>query len=146
MEPLHAVQDIEKVKSVGNILLDVQKPLKQRFRALFTLRNLGGKTAIDLISKSFSDSSDLLKHECAFCLGQMQDTYAIPMLVSVLKDKEQCAMVRHEAGTVLYSLYMSKHCFHFFKHSENLKKKKQAKKPFIYSYLKHSNCKRYTGK
>lgn len=88
----------ETIRDVGQVLRDRSKPLKDRFRALFTLRNLGGKDAIDHISSCFDDESALLKHELAYCLGQMQDEYAIPSLVTVLKDTNQEAMVRHEAG------------------------------------------------
>ena len=83
---------------IGKILNDTSKPLKERFRALFTLRNLGGEDSIDIIAQGFRDSSALLKHELAYCLGQMQDTYAIPVLLNVLEDRSQEAMVRHEAG------------------------------------------------
>lgn len=58
-----------------------------------------GADAIEWISKAFADQSALLKHELAYCLGQMQDTRAIPTLTAVLKDREQEVMVRHEAGT-----------------------------------------------
>merc|ERR1712038_462884 len=75
--------------------------LKERFRALFTLKNLGGEEAISQISLCFADPSALLKHECAYCLGQMQDQRAIPVLSRVLKDVQQEAMVRHEAGEAL---------------------------------------------
>ena len=30
-----------KIRKIGDILVDVGKPLKARFRALFTLRNIG---------------------------------------------------------------------------------------------------------
>ena len=49
----------------------------------------------------FADESALLKHECAYCLGQMQDTGAIPHLNAVLEDEEQDVMVRHEAAEAL---------------------------------------------
>ena len=91
--------DIEVVETIGKVLNDSSRPLKERFRALFTLRSLGGEEAIDAICASFADPSALLKHECAYCLGQMQDKYAIPKLVSVLTDTEENPMVRHEAGT-----------------------------------------------
>lgn len=94
----------ETIESVGTILNDSKKPLKDRFRALFTLKNIGGSNAIDQISTCFSDSSALLKHELAYCLGQMQDSYAIPVLSSVLTDVKQEAMVRHEAGILLMHL------------------------------------------
>lgn len=92
---------VEQVAAVGQILVDPGLDLTQRFRALFTLRNLGGAEAIDWISKAFTDESALLKHELAYCLGQMQDTRAIPTLTTVLKDTQQEPMVRHEAGEAL---------------------------------------------
>lgn len=87
------------VQEIGNVLSDPSRPLKERFRALFTLKNIGGKQAIDCISNNFSDSSALLKHELAYCLGQMVNPYAVPKLVEVLENTEQEPMVRHEAGT-----------------------------------------------
>jgi len=92
----------EKVVAVGDVLNDKHKSSAERFRALFTLRNIGGQTAVDCITACFGDPSALLKHELAYCLGQMQDTYAIPALVAVLKDVTQEPMVRHEAGIVLF--------------------------------------------
>lgn len=86
---------------MGHILNDLKKPLKARFRALFTLRNLGGETAIKEIARCFSDESALLQHELAYCLGQMQDSRAIPYLVRVLEDPKKHPMVRHEAGEAL---------------------------------------------
>lgn len=59
---------------------------------------MSGADAIEWISKAFTDESALLKHELAYCLGQMQDRRAIPTLTAVLKDTEQEPMVRHEAG------------------------------------------------
>jgi deoxyhypusine monooxygenase len=113
-----------QVKEIGKNLADTSKPLKERFRALFTLKNIGGKEAIDFIANSFTDSSALLKHELAYCLGQMQDPYAIPKLIKVLENEEQEPMVRHEAGiyflsdarmkvTVLLLLYISRNPGHF---------------------------------
>ena len=89
----------ECIADIGKLLNNEGSALKDRFRALFTLKNMGGNEAIDLIGQSFSDSSALLKHELAYCLGQMQDSYAIPILTKVLMDKTQEPMVRHEAGT-----------------------------------------------
>ncbi|NP_001026584.1 deoxyhypusine hydroxylase isoform X1 [Gallus gallus] len=91
----------EEVTAIGRTLLDAAQPLPARFRALFTLRNLGGPAAIDCIVRGFADSSALLKHELAFCLGQMRDRAAIPALLGVLQDSQQEPMVRHEAGEAL---------------------------------------------
>lgn len=120
---------MEQVQAIGEVLVDPGLDLTRRFRALFTLRNLGGRVllyifksfksflvadyklrvcvhvcfvsgaeAIMWISKAFTDDSVLLKHELAYCLGQMQDKQAIPTLIDVLKDTQQEPMVRHEAG------------------------------------------------
>lgn len=89
------------IAAIGAMICDTKLPMKQRFRALFTLRNLGGEKAIKEISKVFTDSSALLKHECAYCLGQMQDVKAIPILSAILEDKMQEPIVRHEAGEAL---------------------------------------------
>lgn len=92
--------DNNKLSAIGSVLKDTKRPLKERFRALFTLKNLGGPEAIENISQCFSDESALLKHELAYCLGQMQDNCAIPYLVAVLEDLNQEPMVRHEAGNI----------------------------------------------
>lgn len=91
----------ESIAAIGQVLQDETRPLKERFRALFTLKNIGGQSAIEQIQKCFDDSSVLLKHELAYCLGQMQDRRAIPSLIKVLRDTKQDPMVRHEAGEAL---------------------------------------------
>jgi len=91
----------EQIKAIGGVLNNKERPLKERFRALFTLKNIGGSTAIEAISKAFEDDSALLKHELAYCLGQMQDTQAVEILTKVLEDTSQEPMVRHEAAEAL---------------------------------------------
>jgi deoxyhypusine monooxygenase len=88
----------DKIQAIGRVINDQSRPLKERFRALFTLRNLGGAVAIQCIQQCFGDPSALLKHELAYCLGQMQDFRAVPMLKRILSDRNQEPMVRHEAG------------------------------------------------
>lgn len=91
------------IDRVGNVLANTKLPMKERFRALFTLKHVGGDLAIQKIAKCFTDDSCLLKHELAYCLGQMRDDSAIPYLIDVLKDQNQEPMVRHEAGMVYIS-------------------------------------------
>jgi deoxyhypusine monooxygenase len=87
-----------KIVDIGRVLNDKNRPLKERFRALFTLKNIGGQAALEAINECFSDESALLKHELAYCMGQMQDVAAIPMLTNVLENVKHEPMVRHEAG------------------------------------------------
>ena len=90
--------------AVGNLrasLCDVDERMFQRMRALFALRNIGGKDSVDALAAAFDSSSALLKHEIAYVLGQMQDDHAVPHLISRLEDLEEDVMVRHEAAEAL---------------------------------------------
>lgn len=88
----------EQIKKLGEFLRDPEKPLKARFRALFTLRNINSSLSINQIGECFADSSALLKHELAYCLGQMRSEDAVPILTGVLGNMSEHPMVRHEAG------------------------------------------------
>lgn len=99
--------DVNKIGEIGRLLNDPNRPLKERFRALFTLKNLNGNEAIEQISECFKDDSALLKHELAYCLGQMQNPAAISTLASVLADVNQEPMVRHEAGKFIGFVYIA---------------------------------------
>uniref|UniRef100_A0A1I7W2J4 Deoxyhypusine hydroxylase n=2 Tax=Loa loa TaxID=7209 RepID=A0A1I7W2J4_LOALO len=90
-----------EIDKIGRLLNDNKQPLCARFRALFILRNLGCDRSVEWIGRCFGDSSALLKHELAYCLGQTQNETAIPVLESVLQDENQEVIVRHEAGEAL---------------------------------------------
>ena len=92
------------IAKIGQVLVDPQRPLKERFRALFTLKNVGGADALDWMVKTFEDDSALLKHEVAYCLGQMGDPGAVPVLKDILCDAKREPIVRHEAGEALAAI------------------------------------------
>ncbi|CAO3607985.1 unnamed protein product [Cunninghamella blakesleeana] len=75
--------------------------LAERFRALFTLKNVADEKSIDIISKALSDESALLKHELTYCLGQINNPYANGALIKVLETPTEHEMVRHEAAEAL---------------------------------------------
>ena len=90
--------------AVGNLrasLCDEDERMFQRMRALFALRNIGGKDSVDALAAAFDSSSALLKHEIAYVLGQMQDDHAVPHLIRRLEDLEEDVMVRLEAAEAL---------------------------------------------
>jgi len=89
------------ILKIGDNLRDHTKPLKDRFRALFTLKNIGTDECVREISSTFDDTSSLLKHELAYCLGQMRNKSAIPILSTILEDEKREVIVRHEAGEAL---------------------------------------------
>ncbi|KAF7092158.1 hypothetical protein CFC21_094664 [Triticum aestivum] len=82
-------------------LLDAAQPIAERFRALFSLRNLRGDGPRRALLQAARDPSNLLAHEAAFALGQMQDAEAIPALEGVLKDLSLHPIVRHESISLL---------------------------------------------
>ncbi|KAF5382513.1 hypothetical protein D9615_002915 [Tricholomella constricta] len=91
---LKALEDSLLNKS-GNVALHT------RFRALFTLKSLKNEDAVRIIASGLQDSSALLKHELAYCLGQMKLESALPALEKTLRDKSEDPMVRHEAAEAM---------------------------------------------
>ena len=99
------VEDLEKT------LLDTNKSLFFRYRAMFELRDLASPPdrptavpAILALAKGLSDPSALFRHEIAFVFGQLSHPASIPALVSTLSNKKEAGMVRHEAAEALGSL------------------------------------------
>jgi HEAT repeat protein len=105
---MSSIADETTIEKLSSMLIDTSLPLKLRFRILFTLKNLDSQgqqqqseqstKVVDAISQAFKDTSALLKHECAYCLGQMGNKYAINKLIQILNDSNEDPMVRHEAG------------------------------------------------
>lgn len=106
--------DETTIEKLSSMLIDTSLPLKLRFRILFTLKNLDSQgeqkqsektgKVVNAISQAFKDTSALLKHECAYCLGQMGNKHAIDRLIQLLNDINEDPMVRHEAGEALGAL------------------------------------------
>lgn len=104
-----AAISLDELKNLESCLLNTSQdaPLHTRFRALFTLKALKNDDAVAIISKGFKDPSALLKHELAYCLGQMKNTSALPTLEVVLKDTSEDPMVRHEAAEAMGAISAS---------------------------------------
>ncbi|GAA5847690.1 hypothetical protein JCM5353_002616 [Sporobolomyces roseus] len=85
---------------LDKLLHSSETPLAQRFRALFTLKSLAGTRAIEIISKGFDGESALLGHELAYCLGQLKDSAALPILTKVLKDENEHIMAAEAMGAI----------------------------------------------
>ncbi|KAM6555362.1 hypothetical protein CsatB_002381 [Cannabis sativa] len=91
----------EMEKFLCDQLLDPTQPISDRFRALFSLRNLKGSRPRNALILATRDSSNLLAHEAAFALGQMQDAEAVPALIEALNDLSLHPIVRHEAAEAI---------------------------------------------
>ncbi|XP_047325917.1 deoxyhypusine hydroxylase-like [Impatiens glandulifera] len=92
---------METEKFLCHRLMDQSQSISERFRALFSLRNLRGSGPRNALISATRDPSNLLAHEAAFALGQMQDADAIPALEAVLNDFSLHPIVRHEAAEAL---------------------------------------------
>ncbi|KAF9595594.1 hypothetical protein IFM89_001343 [Coptis chinensis] len=91
----------ETEKFLCERLLDQTQPLLERFRALFSLHNLRGSRLREALILATRDSSNLLAHEAAFALSQMQDAEAVPALEKVLHDLSFHTIVCHETAEAL---------------------------------------------
>lgn len=102
VDPAPPLSDCKKsVEELESELMDTSLSLFQRYRSMFSLRNINSdKSALALLT-GFSDSSALFRHEVAYVLGQMERSVTIEGLVKVLENVNEHRMVRHEAAEAL---------------------------------------------
>ncbi|KAL8689733.1 MAG: hypothetical protein Q9218_004664 [Villophora microphyllina] len=99
------------IDELQEILLDTKRPLFERYRAMFALRDLSSPPdlpttvpAVRALASGFQDPSALFRHEIAFVFGQLSHPASIPSLIDTLSNQEEESMVRHEAAEALGSL------------------------------------------
>ena len=88
------------VSDFATKLMDPSLSLFERYRAMFSLRNLNSDDAAMALVNGLHDSSALFRHEIAYVLGQMQRPVTAAALMAVLERKNEHRMVRHEAAEV----------------------------------------------
>lgn len=93
-----------KIEKLRLILNDQSRPLFERYRAMFRLRDLGSDEACLALASGFEDPSALFKHEIAYVFGQLCNPVTVPSLIKVLQDEREAGMVRHEAAEALGSI------------------------------------------
>lgn len=93
--------EIKDVKQLEHILLDEHDSLFNRYRAMFSLRNIKTDESVLAISKGLKCKSALFRHEIAFVLGQLQEPCSVPYLIENLEDVNENEMVRHECAEAL---------------------------------------------
>lgn len=93
------------VPSLEARLFDTKRTMFERYRALFSLRHIGGDDAIRVIARAMIEpESALIRHEAAYVLGQLQGNAAIPYLHKQLQNDPN-PMVRHEAAEALGNMW-----------------------------------------
>ncbi|KAL8898126.1 MAG: hypothetical protein Q9192_002244 [Flavoplaca navasiana] len=109
--PLPQTESCFSIDELQALLLDTQRPLFERYRAMFVLRDLSSPPdlptatpAIQALASGFRDPSALFRHEIAFVFGQLSHPASIPSLIATLSNRKEESMVRHEAAEALGSL------------------------------------------
>ncbi|KAJ3087156.1 hypothetical protein HK102_011708 [Quaeritorhiza haematococci] len=92
------------VEELGRILMDTSLTLFERYRAMFSLRDIGTEAAVLELAKGFEDDSALFRHEIAYVFGQLQHPASVPSMIKVLSNTDEAAMVRHECAEALGSI------------------------------------------
>ncbi|KAJ3396159.1 hypothetical protein HDU92_003831 [Lobulomyces angularis] len=104
VDPAPPLKNITDVKALGETLMNVKLSLFDRYRAMFTLRNIGTEEAVLELANGFNDKSALFRHEIAYVFGQMQHVASVPSLIKTLEKEDESDMVRHEAAEALGSI------------------------------------------
>lgn len=104
VDPAPAFKQDKSIHELRDILLNTSLPLFERYRAMFSLRNLGTHEAIRTLAQGLKDPSALFRHEIAYVFGQMQHVESVEALKSVLEDEKEVGMVRHECAEALGSI------------------------------------------
>eukprot|EP00604_Paraphysomonas_vestita_P004214 CAMPEP_0174822442 /NCGR_PEP_ID=MMETSP1107-20130205/15768_1 /TAXON_ID=36770 /ORGANISM="Paraphysomonas vestita, Strain GFlagA" /LENGTH=248 /DNA_ID=CAMNT_0016041315 /DNA_START=39 /DNA_END=781 /DNA_ORIENTATION=+ len=107
VDPAPPMNDDTNNKSISDykeILLNPSLSLFDRYRAMFTLRDMNSDESALALVEGFNDSSALFRHEIAYVLGQMQRPVTVPGLSIVLNNLNEHEMVRHEAAESLGSI------------------------------------------
>lgn len=102
--PPMALDTEENCAKLTEFLNDQSKPLFERYRAMFRLRDIGTTEAVLGLATGFKDPSALFRHEIAYVFGQLCDPASVPALMEVLKNPKEEGMVRHEAAEALGSI------------------------------------------
>lgn len=95
----------EDFSTLKNNLIDGSLPLFKRYRAMFSLRNIGDEKAVLALGNGFTEkNSALFRHEIAYVFGQLRHEASVPFLKRVIDDLNEESMVRHECAEALGSI------------------------------------------
>ncbi|KCZ80142.1 hypothetical protein H312_02474 [Anncaliia algerae PRA339] len=94
-------------EEMRKFLLDDSSDLFLKYEIIFYLRDLATIESISLLGEGMKNTSELLKHEIAFVVGQIANLapenvdVAVDWLINELRNKDNHPMVRHECAESL---------------------------------------------
>ena len=94
---------IKPVQNSLKILLCPTESVESKYGALFNLRSIHTEEACQAIRECYAylGTSELLKHEVMYILGQNIMPSSVDFLINSLNDENEAPVVRHEAGEAL---------------------------------------------
>lgn len=74
-----------------------------KYVAMMTLRTIGSPEAAKILEEGYPllGTSELLRHDVMYCMGQMRAPNSLKFLLERMNDEEEKSIVRHEAGEAL---------------------------------------------
>jgi len=98
--PARASPDLTKLRTV---ILDLKESVAKRTHAAFHLRTIATVEAMEVVAEALRQRADseLMRHELAYILGQMQFQEAIATLTDIVEDESDDILVRHESAEAL---------------------------------------------
>ena len=101
--PPHPAHANKTPEELGDMLCDTNAEMFERYRAMFSLRNRGGRDSVLQLCRALTKdtSSPLLRHEVAYVLGQLQHPDSVEALEESLRRHDEHEMVRHESAEAL---------------------------------------------
>ena len=101
------IVDHNDLDQYASVLKDTQAPIAERVDSLFCLRSFEQLEAVDALIEAFAieQSSDLLRHEICYCLGQMDNTpehvAKIQTFLEAIVEGDHAQIIVHEAVEAL---------------------------------------------
>ena len=87
------------------VILDLKKNKDARIQAAFQLENIADEASIEALAQAmFTDPSPIVRHECAFALGETAAPKITCFHLIKAVEKDESPFVRHEALMALGTL------------------------------------------
>ncbi|MSR85948.1 HEAT repeat domain-containing protein [Candidatus Woesearchaeota archaeon] len=87
------------------IILDLKRTKEERIQAAFNLENLADEASIHVLAQALeTDPSPIVRHECAFALGETSCPRLATGPLKQACEKDPSIFVRHEALLALATL------------------------------------------
>lgn len=98
---------MENVEHWQEVLANPESTVFQRYNCLGMLRTIGTEPAAKALELTYPTlgTSELLRHDVMYCMGQMRQPNSLQFLLAHLQDDQELPIVRHEACEALSNFF-----------------------------------------